>query len=75
MPWPMEYTSTQRVTAEETISISADSRSATRVMPSGGAKSPRWTDSGPRRSAAIIRATESASTAVSTATLMKRWNA
>lgn len=55
------------------MSISPLSRSATRVMPSGGAKSPRWTESGPS-SAAIIRTTEITTTAVSTATLMNRWN-
>ena len=68
-PWASEYRSTQSVTAEDTVSISAESRSATRSMPTGAAQPPTSSTSGPS-STAKIRVTEETRTSDSATTLM-----
>src|SRR5690242_12236963 len=71
-PWPIEYTSTQRVTAEDTTSISAASWSATSTMPTGGGQPPTASTTGPYRYACTSSTTATVNVTVRQSTLTVR---
>ena len=70
---PIAYTSTASSTTDAVTSISADSRSATIVIPMGAGQSPACTTTMPRSSTCTRMATEIGTSAVSVLSPMMRW--